>query len=508
MKCRTAAPARARWRRNETPWVDRAVFRTPEIFRTVPAEWQPVELYPAHAEHGLGAYGAVLPTYDPRVVLKLTTDESEAGLAAYLVGLRAQGVTFAGLVGFYQVEPLGVQEHVLPPGYTPGQTPQAEVWPMWAMWREAVRPLTEHDNFEVLQALSDFQHGTHHLIWPWRQWFEQYAQQGYSAPEHAQHLRAAWQHRDPDLTLSDDYERWHTQARQLGLAPVVARLVVLYDELVQDHLEPVPELRLLARSLLDLLRYGVLICDAHWGNAGWAERDSGETPLVLSDVGQAVALVPLSAPDRPSPPARRGPGQTARRTPSFRPNASYPAPEPETFYTGASAGTRCLYRRNPIQARRARKQQIDLPLGRYEDLRVRVGLVREPDAGKFPDMVIGQSADIFKLMRTYSAEPVEIISAVLLDTKYRVLGIHEAARGSVSRAVVEPKSILQAAVIANASAVVLVHNHPSGSPEPSPDDEVLTEDMQRACDLLGFKLLDHVVVGTDSYVSFADRGLM
>lgn len=163
--------------------------------------------------------------------------------------------------------------------------------------------------------------------------------------------------------------------------------------------------------------------------------------------------------------------------------------------------------RNP-GVRRSRAQKVELPLGEYEDLRVRVGLIRDRSAGKFPDVEITSSDVVYKITKSLASEPVELILALLLDARNRVIGVFEAARGNVSGASVEPRVILQAALVANAVSLILVHNHPSGDQAHSSADSNLTRVISEASGILGIRFLDHVIVGQDSYESYAELGLL
>ena len=98
--------------------------------------------------------------------------------------------------------------------------------------------------------------------------------------------------------------------------------------------------------------------------------------------------------------------------------------------------------------------------------------------------------------------------AVLLDTKHRVIELATVSVGSVDHTFMAPREIFRDALLANASALVLGHNHPSGDPEPSRDDEQLTRRLTRAGELVGVDLLDHLVVGGTRWVSLARRGLV
>lgn len=96
--------------------------------------------------------------------------------------------------------------------------------------------------------------------------------------------------------------------------------------------------------------------------------------------------------------------------------------------------------------------------------------------------------------------------ALLLDTKHRLLELATVSVGSVDHTFMAPREVYRDALLANASAIVLAHNHPSGDPEPSRDDELLTRRLVRAGEILGVPLLDHVVVGGLRWVSLARRG--
>jgi DNA repair protein RadC len=98
--------------------------------------------------------------------------------------------------------------------------------------------------------------------------------------------------------------------------------------------------------------------------------------------------------------------------------------------------------------------------------------------------------------------------AALLDTKHRLLEVVVVSIGSLANTFMAPREVFRDALVANAAALVLAHNHPSGDPEPSRDDELLTRRLGRAGELVGVELLDHLVVGGDRWVSLARRGAL
>jgi DNA repair protein RadC len=100
----------------------------------------------------------------------------------------------------------------------------------------------------------------------------------------------------------------------------------------------------------------------------------------------------------------------------------------------------------------------------------------------------------------------EIFAVVFLDTKHRVLAIEELFHGTIDAASVFPREIIKKALTLGSAALIAVHNHPSGVPEPSAEDHAITRDLKAACQVMDFRLLDHLVIGADSYFSFAENG--
>ena len=100
----------------------------------------------------------------------------------------------------------------------------------------------------------------------------------------------------------------------------------------------------------------------------------------------------------------------------------------------------------------------------------------------------------------------ETFFCLLLDTKHNVIREDEVAVGSLNESVVHPREVFKSAVSESAAAVIFVHNHPSGSPEPSPQDLELTRRLCGAGKLLGIRVLDHLIIGRDCYYSFVEHG--
>lgn len=106
------------------------------------------------------------------------------------------------------------------------------------------------------------------------------------------------------------------------------------------------------------------------------------------------------------------------------------------------------------------------------------------------------------------ALPHEVFSVLFLDAQNRLICAEEMFRGTLTQTSVYPREVLKRALELGAAAVVLAHNHPSGAAEPSKADEYLTQTLRQALALVDVRVLDHLVVGRGSVVSFAERGLI
>ena len=101
----------------------------------------------------------------------------------------------------------------------------------------------------------------------------------------------------------------------------------------------------------------------------------------------------------------------------------------------------------------------------------------------------------------------EHLRLVLLDTKNHVTGVSEIYIGKVSSSVVRAAEVFRPAVRDNSAALVVVHNHPSGDPTPSPEDIGITKQLRSSGDLLGIELLNHIILGDKRHVSLKEQGL-
>ena len=131
-------------------------------------------------------------------------------------------------------------------------------------------------------------------------------------------------------------------------------------------------------------------------------------------------------------------------------------------------------------------------------------LVQETEGPYQPP--ISQSNDVARLCADMLRLDREEFRVLLLNAKHRVMGVHTVSVGSLTVSIVHPREVYKAAILANAAAIIGIHNHPSGNPDPSPEDHALTKRLSEAGKILGITLLDHVIIGQNTHYSFADQG--
>jgi len=105
-------------------------------------------------------------------------------------------------------------------------------------------------------------------------------------------------------------------------------------------------------------------------------------------------------------------------------------------------------------------------------------------------------------------EKREIFYVVLLNNKNRKIREVKISEGSLTASLVHPREVYNPVIRESAAAVIFVHNHPSGDPTPSPEDLEITRRLKEVGEVMGIRVLDHVVVGHDRYFSFSDRGIL
>jgi len=118
-----------------------------------------------------------------------------------------------------------------------------------------------------------------------------------------------------------------------------------------------------------------------------------------------------------------------------------------------------------------------------------------------PTTKITEDIDVVKLMKEMKDYEREHYKILHLDTKNRVVGIETISIGTLNSSLVHPREVVKGAILNNSNSVILIHNHPSGDCTPSPEDKNVATNLNNAFDLLGIKVLDHIVIGRECYSS-------
>jgi len=124
---------------------------------------------------------------------------------------------------------------------------------------------------------------------------------------------------------------------------------------------------------------------------------------------------------------------------------------------------------------------------------------------------ITQSSAAYDLLRSIWNDQIELYESfyvLYMNRGNKVLGYRCISQGGISGTVVDPKAVFQAALLANASSLIMAHNHPSGNMQPSEADTKLTKKLSDAGKLLDIYVLDHLILSTESFYSYADQGLL
>lgn len=196
----------------------------------------------------------------------------------------------------------------------------------------------------------------------------------------------------------------------------------------------------------------------------------------------------------PSP--NRRPSGSARRSKALKPERVQAPPRAVAVVPAAEieASPRLADTDSPVE--------LPQLLTRY---RVALVVEHQADVEPLPLSRPGKAAAFF--WEQLRDSPQEQMLAAYLDVRHRLIGWQRAFMGTLHRTSVEPRLLLQAALLLNAAGVVIGHNHPSGDPAPSREDVLFTRRMDRAGEVVGVHLIDHLVLGAEGrWVSMRERG--
>ena len=137
-----------------------------------------------------------------------------------------------------------------------------------------------------------------------------------------------------------------------------------------------------------------------------------------------------------------------------------------------------------------------------------IKLVKEPDF-QYQAFQFRTSLDVANFLRVYlEGADREHFVVILVNQQHNVIGVNKVSTGSLTGSTAHPRETFKAAILANASHIVIAHNHPSGYPAPSMEDRAITKRLCEAGKILGIGILDHVILGDNCHYSFADEGAL
>ena len=117
-------------------------------------------------------------------------------------------------------------------------------------------------------------------------------------------------------------------------------------------------------------------------------------------------------------------------------------------------------------------------------------------------------SQVYEMFKFLMQEVKEVFICLHLDGKNIIKCIDLISIGTLNQSLVCPRSVFQTALISNAAAIICVHQHPTGDPTPSTEDIAITKRLKEAGELMNIKILDHIIIGQDEYLSFVERCLL
>lgn len=139
---------------------------------------------------------------------------------------------------------------------------------------------------------------------------------------------------------------------------------------------------------------------------------------------------------------------------------------------------------------------------------VNVKLVKESSV-LYKNRKIGSPTDAAELIKDFiENSDREQLILCCLDTKNQPTAIHTVSIGSLNSSIVHPREVFKAAILSNSASIIVFHNHPSGDPYPSSEDISITTRLKECGKIIGIELIDHIIIGTNNFVSIKEKGII
>jgi DNA repair protein RadC len=132
-----------------------------------------------------------------------------------------------------------------------------------------------------------------------------------------------------------------------------------------------------------------------------------------------------------------------------------------------------------------------------------------PDLPLQKDLTITNPEDVFNHFKALFEDQVrERFVVIWLNSANKVTGFEIISEGNLNSSIVHPREVFRGAIVATAASIILAHNHPSGNPQPSNEDKHITRQLIESGKIVGIPVHDHIIFAGDSYLSFAEQGLL
>lgn len=135
-------------------------------------------------------------------------------------------------------------------------------------------------------------------------------------------------------------------------------------------------------------------------------------------------------------------------------------------------------------------------------------VIREGAPSYLTSTRFNSPSQVHEVFSDLENETKEHFIALHLDGKNRVICFDRISVGSLNQSIVHPREVFKGAMLSSAAALILIHNHPTGDTTPSREDLEITKRLVAAGELVGIRVLDHIIIGASSYLSFVEKGLM
>lgn len=139
---------------------------------------------------------------------------------------------------------------------------------------------------------------------------------------------------------------------------------------------------------------------------------------------------------------------------------------------------------------------------------VRIQIIKESSI-LYKDRKVASPNDAYNLTKKFfECADREQMIVCSLDTKNQPITINVCSIGTLNSSLVHPREIFKPVILSNAASIIVVHNHPSGDPEPSPEDVNITHRLKECGKLLGIDLVDHIIIGDERFISLKEKGIL